>query len=50
MKAGVLYADDCSEGLCKIMIKYKFFKNEKELHITTSKKLRLLIKKLLKIF
>ena len=25
-----LYADDCSEGLCKMMTKYKFFfENEK---------------------
>tara|TARA_Y100000591_G_scaffold320809_1_gene334816 strand:- start:131 stop:997 length:867 start_codon:yes stop_codon:yes gene_type:complete len=38
-----LYADDCSEGLCKIMIKYKFFlKMKKELHITTSKRIKII--------
>mgnify|MGYP005994500869 CR=1 FL=1 len=38
-----LYADDCSEGLCKIMNKYQFFlKMKKELHITTSKKIKII--------
>ena len=38
-----LYADDCSEGLCKIMSRYKFFlKKKKELHITTSKKIKII--------
>ena len=38
-----LYADDCSEGLCKIMSQYKFFlKMKKELHLTTSKKIKII--------
>ena len=49
-----LYADDCSEGLHKIMSKYQFFlKKKKELHLTTSKKIKIIkianiIKRLLK--
>ena len=49
-----LYADDCSEGLNKIMSKNQFFlKKKKELHLTTSKKIKIIkianiIKKLLK--
>lgn len=49
-----LYADDCSEGLYKIMSKYQFFlKKKRELHLTTSKKIKIIkianiIKKLLK--
>ena len=38
-----LYADDCSEGLLKIMNNYNFFKNKnKELHLTTSKKIKII--------
>ena len=38
-----LYADDCSEGLYKIMVKYNFFiKKNKELHLTTSKKIKII--------
>lgn len=38
-----LYADDCSEGLCEIMKKYKFFlKVKKEIHITTSKRIKII--------
>jgi hypothetical protein len=35
-----LYADDCSEGLFKIMNKFNFLKKKKELHLTTQKKLK----------
>ncbi len=38
-----LYADDCSEGLCMIMSRYNFFlKKKKELHLTTSKKIKII--------
>ena len=37
-----LYADDCSEGLYLIMKKYSFFfKKKEELHLTTSKKTKI---------
>ena len=38
-----LYADDCSIGLYKIMNKFNFFsKQKKELHLTTSKRIKIL--------
>ena len=38
-----LYADDCSEGLFRIMKSFKFFlKKGKELHLTTSKKTKII--------
>ena len=38
-----LYADDCSEGLFKIMKKFNFFKKKnKELHLTTAKKIKII--------
>ena len=38
-----LYADDCSEGLFKIMTNFNFFlKKKKELHLTTSKKIKII--------
>ena len=38
-----LYADDCSAGLFKIMNKFNFLlKNNKELHLTTSKKIKII--------
>ena len=38
-----LYADDCSEGLYEIMKKFNFFvKKNKELHLTTAKKIKIL--------
>ncbi len=38
-----LYADDCSKGLFKIMSNFNFFiKKGKELHLTTSKKIRII--------
>ena len=38
-----LYADDCSMGLYKIMIKFNFFvKQKKELHLTNSKRIKIL--------
>ena len=38
-----LYADDCSEGLHKIMKNYNFFLNaNKEIHLTTSKKTKII--------
>ena len=38
-----LYADDCSKGLFKIMSNFNFFIiNGKELHLTTSKKIRII--------
>ena len=38
-----LYADDCSEGLFKIMKNFNFFfQKKKELHLTTSKKTKIL--------
>ena len=38
-----LYADDCSAGLCEIMNEYNFFlKKKKELHLTTSKKIKII--------
>lgn len=38
-----LYADDCSEGLFKIMKNFNFFvKKKKELHLTTSKKTKII--------
>ena len=49
-----LYADDCSEGLFKIMQNFNFFlKKDKELHLTTAKRIKILeianiIKKILK--
>ena len=49
-----LYADDCSEGLFKIMQNFNFFlKKNKELHLTTAKRIKILeianiIKKILK--
>ena len=45
-----LYADDCSEGLYQIMKNYNFFlKKKKELHITTSKRTKIIdIAKLIK--
>ena len=49
-----LYADDCSEGLFRIMKNFNFFtKNNKELHLTTSKKIKIIkiaqiIKKILR--
>ena len=49
-----LYADDCSEGLFKIMKNFNFFlKKQKELHLTTSKRIKIIeiammIKKILK--
>ena len=49
-----LYADDCSEGLFKIMINFSFFeKKKKELHLTTNKRIKIIdiakmIKKILK--
>ena len=48
-----LYADDCSNGLYKIMNNFNFFiKKKKELHLTTTKKIKIIevariIKKLL---
>ena len=49
-----LYADDCSEGLFKIMQNFNFFlKKDRELHLTTAKRIKILeianiIKKILK--
>lgn len=49
-----LYADDCSEGLFQIMQNFNFFfKKDKELHLTTAKRIKILeianiIKKILK--
>lgn len=38
-----LYADDCSEGLFKIMKDFNFFvKKRQELHLTTSKKIKII--------
>ena len=38
-----LYADDCSAGLYKIMNKFNFFiKQKNELHLTTSKRIKIL--------
>ena len=38
-----LYADDCSEGLFKIMQNFNFFiKKNKELHLTTGKKIKII--------
>lgn len=38
-----LYADDCSDGLFKIMKNYNFFKKKnKELHLTTNKKIKII--------
>ena len=38
-----LYAEDCSEGLFKIMNNFNFFvKKNKELHLTTSKKIKII--------
>ncbi len=38
-----LYADDCSEGLFKIMRNFNFFKKkDKELHLTTAKRIRII--------
>jgi nucleoside-diphosphate-sugar epimerase len=42
-KREFLYADDCSEGLFLMMNKFNFFvKREVELHLTTSKKTRII--------
>tara|TARA_B110000114_G_C14989194_1_gene355852 strand:- start:11 stop:868 length:858 start_codon:yes stop_codon:yes gene_type:complete len=45
-----LYADDCSTGLFTIMNKFNFFlKHKKELHLTTSKRIKIIeIAKLIK--
>ena len=49
-----LFADDCSEGLFKIMKKYNFFsKQGKEIHLTTGKRIKIItiaqkIKKILR--
>ena len=38
-----LYADDCSEGLFKIMKNFKLFiRKKRELHLTTSKKIKII--------
>ena len=44
-KREFLYADDCSEGLLEIMNRFNFFlKKGTELHLTTSKKTRIIAK------
>ena len=42
-KREFLYADDCSDGLFKMMINFNFFvKKNVELHLTTAKKTRII--------